>query len=143
MSVFEVSYRLTMSEKAINKLELHAETKLPYEAVALLFGREEGKKIHVESIRLLENVSSVPKTEFSVDPELEYELLLGAEKRDERLVGIYHSHSAPPYPSDKDVDNMRLNKVVWLIASKCSGTWKLNAFLLIDDQPEEIPLEII
>jgi proteasome lid subunit RPN8/RPN11 len=142
MSVFEVSYRVKISEKNMDQLEAHAEAELPYEAVALLFGREDGKKVHVESIRLVENVSSVPKTEFSVEPEQEYNLLLEAEKRDEHLVGIYHSHSAPPYPSDKDLENMRLNKVVWLIASKRSGTWASKAFLFIDNQPEEIPLEI-
>ncbi|MGV9102516.1 MAG: Mov34/MPN/PAD-1 family protein, partial [Candidatus Thorarchaeota archaeon] len=59
------------------------------------------------------------------------------------LVAIFHSHTAPPHPSEKDLDNMRLNQVVWLIASRYSGTWKTRAFLLVDNQLEEIALEVL
>lgn len=135
-------YRIHLAEKQLTKLLNHAERELPYESVALLFGKEDEQQIQVRTVNIVENTSSVPETEFSVEPEEEYRLLLDAEERNERLVGIFHSHSAPPYPSEKDFENMRLNQVAWLIASKSSGEWRTKAFLLIEDQPQEIPLEI-
>lgn len=143
MGVIQLHYRLSISKEHLNKLQAYAEAKLPYESVALLFGGKDGKRIEVKTINLVENISSAPKTEFSVEPEEEYKLLLKAEERDEHLVAIFHSHTAPPYPSEKDLDNMRLNQVVWLIASRCSGTWKTKAFLLVDNQLEEIALEVL
>jgi hypothetical protein len=35
---------------------------------------------------------------------------------------------------------MKLNPVVWLIASKNSGNWVSKAFLMDDDRVEEIDL---
>jgi hypothetical protein len=35
---------------------------------------------------------------------------------------------------------MKLNPVVWLIASKESGNWESRAFLMVDDAVEEVML---
>jgi hypothetical protein len=46
-------------------------------------------------------------------------------------------------PSSSDLDNMQLNPVVWLIASKTSGVWSSKGFVLDDAAAVEIPIIII
>jgi proteasome lid subunit RPN8/RPN11 len=122
------------------QLQQHAETCLPEEAVALLFGLISDNIVHVNCIELMENESQANRTTFSVNPEREYQLLIEAEERGESLVGIYHSHPAPPEPSNKDLRNMRLNPVVWIIASKLTGDWIAKAYILEDERAKEIPI---
>jgi proteasome lid subunit RPN8/RPN11 len=106
----------------------HAERSLPLEAVALLFGQTEGYRVEVGRIELMENTAE-SSTSFEVDPEKEYKLLIDAEEKGQTLVGIFHSHPAPPEPSSRDRTNMKLNPVIWLIASKLTGEWECDAYL--------------
>ena len=133
-------YDLQISEAFLNRLHNHAETHLPLETVALFFGEISDTSVCVNRIELMENKSTAKYTTFSVDPEEEYQLLVEAEERGESLVGIFHSHPAPPEPSQTDLRNMRLNPVVWLIASKQSGNWISKAFVLENGTAIEITI---
>jgi len=124
----------------LDALHNHAETNLPLEAAALLFGQVSEFSVLVNRIVLVHNEAHSSTTSFMVNPEEQYRLLIEAEEKGEDLVGIFHSHPAPPYPSSRDQQNMKLNPVVWLIASKDSGNWVTNAFLLDDDQVKEVDL---
>ena len=110
---------------------------LPEEAVALLFGTVEGSNVIVSTAAIVDNTAK-SKTTFSVEPTLQYRLLVEAERRGEELVCIYHSHPAPPRPSRTDLKNMELNPVVWLISSKQTGSWVSKAFLLKDKEIKEV-----
>jgi proteasome lid subunit RPN8/RPN11 len=92
----------------------------------------------------VEPVDNVLKSSvaFEVDPMTEYRLLLDAEARGEDMIGIFHSHPVPPMPSGRDIQNMNLNPVVWLIASKTTGRWRSRAFVIGDAQVVEIPLVV-
>ena len=120
---------LRLQKAALEQLHDHAEKALPLEAVALLFGHVKDTEVLVTRLEFLENVAA-STTSFAVDPEREYHLLMEAEERGEEMVGIFHSHPAPPKPSSRDLRNMRLNPVVWAIASKSTGAWETSAFLL-------------
>ena len=135
-----MQYKLHLSIVDIDTLHNHAEINLPLEAAALLFGRVSDSSVIVNRIELVDNEASSNATSFMVNPEEQYRLLVEAEERGEELVGIFHSHPAPPFPSIRDQQNMKLNPVVWLIASKDSGNWVTNAFLLDDDQVKEVDL---
>lgn len=117
----------------------HAERSLPMEAVALLFGEIVESKVEVVSIELMENVAKSP-TSFEVDPEIEYKLLVDAENKGLNLVGIFHSHPAPAEPSARDRKNMKLNPVVWLIASKLTGMWECGAFVYEHEKAQRIDI---
>jgi proteasome lid subunit RPN8/RPN11 len=130
---------LRLSENGLNSLHTHAEQSLPLEAAALLFGRVQDNDVFVSCIELVPNIAN-SKTSFSVDPETEYRLLVEAEERGEDLVGVFHSHPAPPKPSTSDLRNMRLNPVVWLISSKLTGSWISRAFILDADNLNEVEL---
>ncbi|MHA2063342.1 MAG: M67 family metallopeptidase [Candidatus Thorarchaeota archaeon] len=126
---------LRLSQNYLKRLHNHAEQSLPFEAAALLFGNVQDNDVVVSRIELVQNVAE-SKTSFSVEPETEYKLLVEAEERGEDLVGIFHSHPAPPKPSSSDLRNMRLNPVVWLISSKLTGSWESRAYILDDDLNE-------
>jgi len=126
-----------MERSLIDLLYDHAERNLPLEAVALLFGVREGDIVHVKRAELLTNVEA-SSTRFSVDPTEQYRLLIDAESRDEELICIFHSHPAPPRPSERDLRYMELNPVPWLIASRSTGTWQSRAYLFLDGEASEV-----
>jgi proteasome lid subunit RPN8/RPN11 len=132
-----VVHSLRIEAAQLEMLLAHAENSLPLEAVALLFGTEKTGQVFVNTVELLENYAS-SKTKFAVDPVKQYNLLVRAEERGEELVCIFHSHPAPPVPSESDLRNMRLNSVVWIIASKTTGKWKHGAYMLDGEQLSEI-----
>ena len=134
-------YEFFISEQDLILLHQHAETSFPNEAAALLFGNITKNIVKANRAELVENDSNYPKTSFSVNPEIEYQLLIEAEELGESLVGIYHSHLAPPEPSKTDLKNMRLNPVVWLISSKITGEWISRAYLLDEQKVSEVPIK--
>ena len=135
-----MQYTLHLTVKDLDILLNHAETNLPLEAAALLFGQVSELSVIANRIELVHNEASSRRTSFLVNPEEQYRLLVEAEEHDEELVGIFHSHPAPPFPSSRDQQNMKLNPVVWLIASKESESWTSKAFLMEDDQVKEVGL---
>ena len=137
-----MQYDLHLSIMDMDTLHNHAEVNLPIEAVALLFGLVSESSVTVNRIELVHNEASSSTTTFMVNPEEQYRLLIEAEEQGEELVGIFHSHPALPFPSSRDQRNMKLNPVVWLIASKDSGNWVSNAFLMEDDQVKEVGLHL-
>jgi len=137
-----VQLALQISSSNLELLHLHAEQNLPFEAVALLFGTTEGNIVDAARVELMENTAK-SRTSFEVNPEVEYRLLIDAETRNEELTAIFHSHPAPPRPSSSDERNMRLNPVVWIIASKVTGNWESRAYVLEDDKIHEIEIIMI
>ncbi|MGQ4911965.1 MAG: Mov34/MPN/PAD-1 family protein [Candidatus Thorarchaeota archaeon] len=133
-------YTLHLPQRTLDVLHKHAEDSLPSESVCLMFGKITGPDVYVKRIELLDNTAESSRTSFAVDPEIQYRLYIEAEERGESLVCIFHSHPAPPFPSSSDIHNMNLNSVVWLIASKTSGTWTSKAFVLSDGAPNEVTI---
>jgi proteasome lid subunit RPN8/RPN11 len=135
-----MQYELYIRAHDLETLHQYAEKQLPQEAAALLFGRIIDSQVNIKHVELVKNDAKASMTAFAVNPEHEYQLLMEAEERGESLVCIYHSHPAPPRPSETDVKNMRLNPVVWLISSKLTGDWVTKAYILKDDEVTEIPI---
>ena len=143
MGLLKVQYTLHLRNCDLSLLHTHAENCLPLESVALLFGVIEEHLVVVTCVECVRNESDKAATSFYVNPEEEYQLLIDAEARGEELVGIFHSHRAAPMPSTSDLNNMRLNPVVWLIASKTSGAWSSKGFVLDAAAAVEIPIMIL
>lgn len=136
-------FEFHISKQDLRLLHQHAETSLPSEAVALIFGTTTNNIVKTNRVELVENDSERKKTSFSVNPEIEYELLIEAEELGETLVGIYHSHPAPPKPSTTDLKNMRLNPVIWLISSKMTGEWISKAYILDEATVCQVPIKYL
>lgn len=132
-----------ISKEQSSKLLNHAENSLPNEAVALLFGTISNDVILTKRVEYLANESITNQTSFSVNPEDQYALLMDADNRGESMIGIFHSHPAPPRPSHTDIRNMRLNPVVWIVASKITGNWAMRAYVLEEETPVEIDIQLV
>ena len=136
-----MQYTLHISEELLFQLEDHAEKQLPSEAVALLFGISSRTDTLVKRIELVKNESKHNRISFSVNPETQYALLMDADDHGESMVGIFHSHPASPCPSTSDYQNMKLNPVIWIIASRTTGNWVTKAFILEEEVPVEVKIE--
>jgi len=132
---------LVLNPNHLEQLHAHAEHCLPNEAVALLFGVVKDSNIVIKRIEMMANTAE-SRTTFSVEPTVQYQLLVEAEELGEALVCIFHSHPAPPKPSQSDLKNMELNPVVWLIASRNSGRWESRAYLLEEKRVKEVKINL-
>jgi proteasome lid subunit RPN8/RPN11 len=138
-----MQYELHISKRNLTQLYEHAEMQFPTEAVALLFGTTSGHSVYTNHVELMANTSATALTSFSVDPEAEYDLLMAADKRGESLIGIFHTHPAPPKPSKADMKNMRLNPVIWLVGSKLTGSWIINGYVLDANDVTDVAIHVV
>lgn len=107
------------------------------EECALLFGRDEGKKMVVEKYVQLYNID-----QSSVSFQMRGDDVMKAmsDNSDKDIVGVWHSHpKGIPYPSQKDFEFMNNLPYVWVIYSKKEQ--HSNSFLRI---PESVfPIKIV
>ena len=129
--------RLSLTRRQIEELKNAARNAWPIEACALLAGKWRDDDGSVNRILPARNAENSPVS-FHIDPAELVRLYEEAEQDGEELVGIFHSHPAPPAPSSTDLRYMRLNPVVWLIESMPSET--MGAYVL--NQGEPVPVEI-
>jgi len=94
--------RLFVSRRLFDGMLTHARFAAPQECVGLLFGFGETALTRVP----LENAANDPLHGFYADPESLFQALIGAEKRGENLLAIYHSHpSGIARPSLRDLND--------------------------------------
>lgn len=66
-----------------------------------------------------ENVAENPESNFEIAADNQLELLREIGRQGETLVGIYHSHSGTPDPSQGDFDTaMRWPGLIWVIIGR-------------------------
>ena len=112
--------RLVVDEGLLSRLSREA-VEASVELCGLLLGRVDGEAAVVEVAEPLENVAASP-TSFRARPEDVYTAHLKAEERGLDVVGIYHSHPAPPSPSTADLEGMGRWPLAWLIISSLDGS---------------------
>jgi proteasome lid subunit RPN8/RPN11 len=112
----------------------------PVVACALLAGSYEGDDSLVNRILPARNASNSPVS-FQIDPAELVRLYEDAEEAGEEIVGIFHSHPAPPSPSSTDLRFMKLNPCVWLIESMPSE--EIRAYILNQDRPGAVEIHLI
>ncbi len=129
---------ISISSKHIQLL-MEKSRKSDQEIGALLFGVVRGEEALVRSVKLM-RYSSRSRTYFQADPTFLFESFSEADRLGFDLVGIFHSHPAPPFPSSIDLKYMELNPVVWIIAD--SRSFELKAYLLEKGYLREIKIRI-
>ncbi|MHA2426628.1 MAG: M67 family metallopeptidase [Candidatus Hermodarchaeia archaeon] len=103
----------------------------PNEGCALLLGTfsEGGLIARVFRIAETKNIAN-SMSAFEIDPEHQYCILAAASKEGLEQVGIYHSHPAPPEPSESDLEFMKYNPCVWVIDGKKRLRFRMKAYQL-------------
>jgi [CysO sulfur-carrier protein]-S-L-cysteine hydrolase len=132
-----------LNQFQIERLACLARDSLPNESCALLLGNYTNKENEIQVIETLsmKNSDALPTTRFRIDSQELINGYLRAEKMGLNVVGIFHSHPAPPIPSSTDKIFMEINPVVWLIYSTLTN--ESRAYIFEQEKIREVRLSVI
>lgn len=132
-----------LTQFQLERLASLARDSLPNESCALLLGKNTNKENEIQVIETLsmKNSDASPTTRFRIDPQELINGYLRAEKMGLNVIGIFHSHPAPPIPSSTDKIFMEINPVVWLIYSTL--THESRAYIFEQKKIREVRLSVI
>ena len=131
---------LRLKQSQVNLLTKEAYQRKPIEACALLFSESSKTVCIVKKVVVVPNILN-SRIQFKINPLLVLAESEKAEKEGLELVGFFHSHPAPPYPSEIDIKNMKLwTNTFWLIFSLIED--KFATFMFINKILEEVQLLI-
>jgi proteasome lid subunit RPN8/RPN11 len=123
----------------MDELARFTKEDFPHESCSLLLGNIVDNKYHVKVLKRMENVEH-SEISFNIDPDELIKVYQWASDNGLNVIGIFHSHLVGTNPSSTDLTFMKINPVIWLIYEVSTSTYK--AFLLIQDSPQEIRVEI-
>jgi proteasome lid subunit RPN8/RPN11 len=131
---------LILTQIELNKLVYFANKSLPNESCALLLGNYDNEnEIKVIDSLAMRNSDESPRS-FRIESQELINGYLTAEKMNLNVVGIFHSHPAPPIPSSTDKIFMEINPVVWLIYSTLINQSRAYIF---EQKIREVQLKVI
>ena len=132
-----------LNQFELERLACLARDSLPNESCALLLGNYTNKENEIQVIETLpmKNSDALPTTRFRIDSQELINGYLRAEKMGLNVVGIFHSHPAPPIPSSTDKIFMEINPVVWLIYSTLTN--ESRAYIFEQKKIREVRLSVI
>ena len=132
-----------LNQFELERLACLARDSLPNESCALLLGNYTNKENEIQVIETLsmKNSDASPTTRFRIDSQELINGYLRAEKMGLNVVGIFHSHPAPPIPSSTDKIFMEINPVVWLIYSTLTN--ESRAYIYEQKKVREVRLRVI
>ena len=95
-----------------------------------------GQDLVVGSIYKLENIALNPFVEYEASPEDLFAAQKEMRKRNENLIGIYHSHprQSEPVPSRADVSRAFYPKAIYFIVGFDAETPVLRAFRIYENE---------
>ncbi len=109
----------------------------PQEVCGIMVGKKDGRSFLCDHVLPEENADASPYG-FRIKPEELLKVYRHADEVGMELVGIYHSHPAPPSPSNTDLGFMKWSAPVWLIVSNV--TWEYAAFRLEEGRPVRVEI---
>lgn len=131
---------LRLKQSQVNLLIKEAYQRKPIEACALLFGESSKDVCYVKKVVVTPNILN-SSIKFEINPLLVLTESEKAEKEGLELVGFFHSHPAPSYPSEIDIKNMKLwTNTLWLIFSLTED--KIATYMFINKILKEVQLKI-
>ena len=132
-----------LTQFQLERLASLARDSLPNESCALLLGNNTNteNEIQVKETLSMKNSDASPTTRFRIDSQELINGYLRAEKMGLNVVGIFHSHPAPPIPSSTDKIFMEINPVVWLIYSTLTN--ESRAYIFEQEKIREVRLSVI
>jgi len=131
---------LQLTKEQLQLLREEARRSHPVEACALLFGKSVKGNAVVTKIIAAPNVLR-STVQFEIDPQVVYAAFEQADQEGLQLIGLFHSHPAPPNPSIIDLKYMRLwGDAVWLILSSIDDS--IAAFQMVKSEIRKIAINI-
>lgn len=134
--------KIIIPQELFYQLVAHAEATKPNEAVALIAGKIKDDIAIAKTVYTPENIDH-SKATFTVDPLILLKIYTEVENQEKQIIAIYHTHPAPPRPSNTDLSYMEVNPYIWLISSTSTPERPKGYFLLSDSTLKEVQVEII
>lgn len=137
----EIKLTLKLNRSHYEEIITHSKEAHPIEACGLLLGlKRSGKKI-VSEVRRAPNVLN-SSSRYEIDPEIELQVFMEAERKSLEVVGIYHSH---PYwaaaPSGIDANLAFFQDVSYVIYSVSEGSFASYTWNGATFEREEIEIQ--
>ncbi|MEM2429962.1 MAG: M67 family metallopeptidase [Nitrososphaerales archaeon] len=132
--------KLKIDVKDFEALKFEADKAWPIEACALVVGKVHDDVAVVHKVVIVKNADNSQVT-FSIRPEDLFQVYLNAEKDGLNVIGVFHSHPAPPQPSIRDLEFMKVNPIVWLIMAKPSGNY--GAFQWVEGSIKRVTVDLV
>lgn len=127
-----------LSRGKVNQIEAYLEACWPEEGCGLLGGN--GRT--VERVGFVENELHSP-CRFRMKPEDQLKKFLQLEQAGLELAGIFHSHPyGPAMPSLTDIQEFLYPGVIFVIFSRETGQWEVNAYQIENETYQKIRLEL-
>ena len=132
---------LALNAKHREDIINHSKEVYPVEACGMLVGFRELERRVVSEVRKARNILN-SSSSYEVDPEVELQVFIDAEKKSLEVVGMYHSHPHwAARPSSVDASLAFFEDVSYVIYSvsqdsMASYVWNGRSF-----DPEEIQTE--
>jgi proteasome lid subunit RPN8/RPN11 len=123
--------KIVITQELFLQLIKHAKNCLPHESVSIIAGKIKDNIAYAELVYSPENIDKSPVS-FTVDPLVLLDIYKSAEEKGKIIIGIFHTHPAPPNPSNTDLNYMEINPYVWLISST-KNIGKPSGFILKSD----------
>ncbi|MHA1733302.1 MAG: Mov34/MPN/PAD-1 family protein [Promethearchaeota archaeon] len=146
--------RMRVDSRLVDEMRRCAEAASPHESCALIFGEKTAETNpggDTTVVYLARRVDCIPSSRPSPvsfvieDVETFYEHWTSAAREGLKLVGVFHSHPAPAFPSGVDVDNMvkmhdgDFKHSIWVILG---SRGKMNAFIYFQGKVQRVVLEV-
>ncbi len=128
--------RLVIKKGDIEKIVRNS-AKSPVELAGFLIGIKRSEDFVVEYTYDADTTNNT-STSFKIKPIDVYNAIKRAEEDRLEIIGIYHTHPAPPEPSPKDREGMKAWPGIWLIVD--SRTGRYNAW---NEKLEKIVVEVV
>lgn len=108
---------LRMSKALYDEVVAHCQSRYPKEACGLLAGAKDADEPVVVQVYPMANVEDSP-IGYAMDPKEQLQIEKHMRQRGQRLIGIYHSHTATEaYPSSVDVSLALSSEIAYVLVS--------------------------
>jgi len=116
-----------ISEGECERILEECRRNYPFEACGALTGSTTEREFIIDRAIPLRNLRESSHS-FEIDAEELWKVITEAEARGKEFLGFFHSHPAPPRPSEEDLKHMALWRgTVWVIVSM--EDWTVSAYL--------------
>jgi proteasome lid subunit RPN8/RPN11 len=134
--------KIVIKQDLFSTLVAHAKKSLPNESVSIIAGEIKNNIAFAEFAYTPENIDE-STVSFTVDPVTLLDIYNSVEEKGKIIIGIFHTHPAPPSPSGTDLNFMEVNPYVWLISSTKNIEQPSGYILKSDGELKEVEVSII
>ena len=130
---------IVVPQEILDQMVRHSKDELPNESCGYLSGSDS----EVRTCYEMTNLDQSPE-HFSFDPKEQFSVMKQAREKDERLVGVYHSHpETPARLSQEDLRLLNDPNMVYFIVSLMGEEADVKAFMIKKESEEDIHIKQI